>query len=70
MYPRLIFMKSGVNPHGLLQLCDFSSVVTTNFCLLYVWMLLSLGNLEVRYCPLKLFCKTKSPYVKWYRCCL
>jgi len=63
MCPRLFFMKSGVNPHGLLQLCDFSSLVTTDFCLLYVWMLLSAGNVEVRYFPLNLFCETKSPYV-------
>jgi len=24
-------MKSGVKPHGLLQLCEVSSVVTTDF---------------------------------------
>ena len=70
MYLHLFFMKSGVKPHGLLQLGDVFSVVTNDFCLLYVWMLLSVGNMEVKCCLLNLFCKSKSPYDKWYRCCL
>ena len=64
------FMKSGIKPHGLLQLCGVSSVVIIDFCLLYIWLLLSVGNVEVRYFPLNFLCKTKSQYAKWYRCCL